>query len=155
GNDARRMLPRGRGDPRRILALHTADAEQHDLDDVVTLHRLDVRVDRAGIREMCVRVEHRSAIVGENGSHGEPRDHQRRDDGTDDGRTRWHAAHRIGDGPRVHGVEAYQPEDITGPKSRGATGAPPWENRVGRSGTPRMPHGILSKEEAMPDKTYK
>ena len=64
GEDAVRVLARGGGDPRRVVFLHAADAEQQHLADVVPLHRLHVGVDRFGVRQVGVRVDQRPRVLG-------------------------------------------------------------------------------------------
>ena len=54
---------RGR-QPRRVFLLQAADAQEHDLEHVVALHRGDVRVDRGGARQMRMRVDQRAVVVG-------------------------------------------------------------------------------------------
>ena len=63
------------GDPLRVVLLDAADAEQHHSGDVVPLHRLHVGVDRPGVRQVRVRIDQRSRVLGpgDGDRHG-PRD---------------------------------------------------------------------------------
>src|SRR2546426_613342 len=64
GDHAIGVLLARRRQPDRVVFLQTADAQEHHPDDVVPLHRRDVRVDRGRVRYVRVGVDQRSAIIG-------------------------------------------------------------------------------------------
>ena len=53
-----------RRQPDRVVLLEASDAQEHHLDDLVSLHRGDVRIDHGAVRQVGVGVDQRAAVVG-------------------------------------------------------------------------------------------